>query len=196
MPAEGPSFGIAPAGTCTCRSFVSYQSGAAPSSSVRERDVRQRRLRRLAHHVTELTGERRAGSFRGRGSTPRTGRRRRTGVHASPVTTPISSERSSTSRRTFGAPSRSSTSFGGDRDLLLRSARRHAHGDLSEHRPDLALEVPHAGFVGVLADDPSERVDRDRRLLRRESVLRGAVAGSGTASRSRPSPARCSRAAR
>jgi len=34
-PAEGPSFGIAPAGTCTCRSCLARKSGEMPSSDAR-----------------------------------------------------------------------------------------------------------------------------------------------------------------
>jgi len=36
-PAEGPSFGTAPAGTCTCRSWSANQPGSTPSSPECER---------------------------------------------------------------------------------------------------------------------------------------------------------------
>src|SRR5881628_1192122 len=55
-PAEGPSFGIAPAGTWMWRSEVSQKSGAMPSGRVRAHPG-ERRLRRLLHDVAELAGQ-------------------------------------------------------------------------------------------------------------------------------------------
>ena len=56
-PADGPSFGIAPAGTWTWTSIEpSRSSGICSVARVRRR-VGQRRARRLLHHVAELAGE-------------------------------------------------------------------------------------------------------------------------------------------
>ena len=56
-PADGPSFGIAPAGTWTWRSCLSRNSASTPSSFACGADVAQRGARRLLHHVAELPGE-------------------------------------------------------------------------------------------------------------------------------------------
>ena len=56
MPADGPSFGIAPAGTCTWTSRSNTRSSIAEPVGVRPR-VRPRGARRLLHHVAELAGE-------------------------------------------------------------------------------------------------------------------------------------------
>ena len=37
MPADGPSFGMAPSGTCTCMSSLRLKSFGMPNSSARER---------------------------------------------------------------------------------------------------------------------------------------------------------------
>ena len=36
-PADGPSFGVAPSGTCTWMSFLSNMGGSMPKSMARER---------------------------------------------------------------------------------------------------------------------------------------------------------------
>ena len=56
-PADGPSLGIAPAGTWMCRSCLLRISGEMPSDTGLLADVAQRGARRLLHHVAELTGE-------------------------------------------------------------------------------------------------------------------------------------------
>ena len=56
-PADGPSFGIAPAGTWTCRSCLVSKSGAMPSRRLLPH-VAERRARGLLHDAAELTGQR------------------------------------------------------------------------------------------------------------------------------------------
>ena len=56
-PAEGPSLGIAPAGTCTCRSCFARKSGDIPELAGAGPHVTERRTRRLLHHVAELARE-------------------------------------------------------------------------------------------------------------------------------------------
>ena len=56
-PADGPSFGIAPAGMWTWMSVFSRKFSSMPSHLALRADERQRRLRRLLHHVAELAGE-------------------------------------------------------------------------------------------------------------------------------------------
>ena len=60
MPALGPSFGIAPAGTWTCRSWSANQSsaGRARARAACAAHVGQRRLGGLLHDVAELAGDR------------------------------------------------------------------------------------------------------------------------------------------
>ena len=59
-PADGPSFGIAPAGTWTCMSTLLEEVGRDAEAVGARADVAERRLRRLLHHVAELAGEREA----------------------------------------------------------------------------------------------------------------------------------------
>ena len=61
MPADGPSLGIAPAGTCRWNRRCVGSRVDAELVGVRLH-VRQRDLRRLLHHVAELAGEGEAGS--------------------------------------------------------------------------------------------------------------------------------------
>ena len=57
MPAEGPSFGIAPAGTCMWMSFFSNKSSGYGELRRLAPYVAQRSLGRFLHHVAELTGQ-------------------------------------------------------------------------------------------------------------------------------------------
>ena len=58
MPADGPSFGIAPSGMCTCTSRRRLKSFGDAELLGARAHVAHRRLRRLLHHVAELAGER------------------------------------------------------------------------------------------------------------------------------------------
>ena len=57
-PADGPSFGTAPAGTWMWMSQVLEEVGRDAEALGARADVAERRLRRLLHHVAELAGER------------------------------------------------------------------------------------------------------------------------------------------
>ena len=57
MPALGPSFGIAPAGTWTWNERSSNADSSMPSSLGVRAHVGERDARRLLHHVAELPGE-------------------------------------------------------------------------------------------------------------------------------------------
>jgi hypothetical protein len=117
-------------------------------------------------------------------------------VTARPFVSPISSDllaarcRGTSRRRArFGSVSR--------RDIELRLARDWPRGRPSRscgHRGDLALEVPDAGLLGVAVDDlriSASSVQVDVEVL--DAVRLGLLRASGTASRSRASPTRCSR---
>ena len=58
IPAEGPSFGTAPAGTCTWTSCSANQSAGSPSCSAWRANPGERGLRRLLHDLAELAGDR------------------------------------------------------------------------------------------------------------------------------------------
>ena len=53
---------------------------------------------------------------------------------------------------------------------LLGGALGDLHRDAAQGRADLALEVAHAGFARVVADDREERVVGDLGLLGGEAV--------------------------
>ena len=56
-PADGPSFGIAPAGTCTWISWRASSASSRPSSASRQRAKVSAACARLLHHVAELAGQ-------------------------------------------------------------------------------------------------------------------------------------------
>jgi hypothetical protein len=60
MPADGPSFGIAPSGMCTCTSVRRLKSRGMPKSSDARPQPAHRRLRGFLHDVAQLAGERQA----------------------------------------------------------------------------------------------------------------------------------------
>ena len=134
------------------------KSGSMPYAAGVRADPRQRRPRRLLHHVAELAGERQRRRRRACASPRRTARRRR------PASTPgrwprrACAVRSSTSSsRKRGAPSivvhrRRGVSV--DRRLVAFGA---APRDLAAERADLALEVADAGFARVAADHRAQR---------------------------------------
>ena len=150
MPALGPSFGIAPAGTWMWMSCSANQSSAVERSSRVAAHARERRLRRLLHHVAELAGERELARCRAsrvasmkRTSPP-------TGVHARPVATPGSLRAPPRLGWKRGRPSSSRTRGAVDVDLAaLASPSATRARDLAADRADLALEVAHAGLARV-----------------------------------------------
>ena len=66
-PADGPSFGTAPAGTWMWTSCFSNQSSVDAERLRVRAHPRERRLRRLLHHVAELAGQREVALARVRG---------------------------------------------------------------------------------------------------------------------------------
>ena len=66
-PAEGPSFGTAPAGTWMWTSCVANQSSGKPELRGVRAHPRERRLRRLLHHLAELARDRQLALARIRG---------------------------------------------------------------------------------------------------------------------------------
>ena len=150
-PADGPSFGIAPDGTCTCISAFLKKSGSMLYSlaCVRSHDSAARADSFITSpswpvSVSDPVPAIREASMNST-SPP-------TGVQARPIATPGSLVRSSiSSSRNFGAPSISTTTSG-----VISIGVFVAFGppprDLAAERPDLALQVPHARLAGVAAD--------------------------------------------
>ena len=185
-PADGPSFGTAPAGTWMCRSCDSSPSMSTPSSLGVAAHVRERRLRRLLHHVAELAGDLDAAFARhARGldeedvaadRRPREagGDAGNDGALGDFAEEPGLAEvlRRDRSRRR------------GARRFWRRFALRHLERERAAELRDLALELSHAGLARVVADDRAERfvgdrerpfADRVRRELLRDEVPLGDV---------------------
>ena len=156
-PADGPSLGIAPAGTWM------WMSCSANQSSPSRRDlfpvaahVGERRLRRLLHRVAELAGDRQLARARHRGRLDEedvaAGRRPgEPGCHAGSL---VRRRCSAKKRR---RPSSSRARLAGDPHLALRLALGDVAGDLAADRADLALQVADAGLARVLLDDRGQR---------------------------------------
>ena len=169
-PADGPSFGMAPAGTCRWISASRKKSPATPSSSAFARTHESAAC--ADSFITSpswpvsvsvpLPGIREA-------STKRTSPP--VGVHARPMATPGFFVRSSTSSsRNLGAPSSSTTSAGVTvTGCSWPSARRARH--LPAERGDLALEVPHARLARVAADHGAQRVVGEGDVLGGQAVV-------------------------
>ena len=87
-PADGPSLGIAPAGTWMCRSCLLRKSGGMPSVARLLADVAERRARRLLHDAAELTGEDQAGRRPASATASMKSTSPPASVHATPVATP------------------------------------------------------------------------------------------------------------
>ena len=150
-PAEGPSLGIAPAGTWMWMSLLSNSFCVDAEARGLALDQRQRRLRALLHHLAELPGQDEAALAGDAGRLD---------------------EQDVAADRRPGEPGRDAGDAGAHRHLALEPARpedlvqilgrdadlgRAALGDLhrgaAQRRADLALEVAHAGLARVVADD-------------------------------------------
>ena len=159
-PADGPSFGMAPDGTCTCISALLKKSGSMPYSRawVRSHDSAARADSFMTSpscpvSVSDPVPAMRDASMKST-SPP-------TGVQARPMATPGSLVRSSiSSSRNLGAPSSSHDDFGRDGDRRLVAFRAPPRG-LAAERADFALEIPDAGLARVAANDLAQRVGRE-----------------------------------
>ena len=177
-PAEGPSFGMAPSGTCRCRSTRSKNDSSIPSCRAWARTQREGGLGALLHHVAELAGERQAllaahlrgldvehlAAGRGPGEAGRDARDQGALVHLLLAHEVGRAQELLDLLGRDARPSRSTPS------ALLA-------GDLADDARDLALEVPQAGLARVLADQLHERVVAEGHLLGRRA--RGSRAGAG-----------------
>ena len=56
-PADGPSLGVAPSGTCTWMSFFSNSDGGMPKSMAARAHVGVGGLDRFLHHVAQVAGD-------------------------------------------------------------------------------------------------------------------------------------------
>ena len=87
-----------------------------------------------------------------------------TGVQARPVATPAVLVRSATSDSKRRAPRMSCTACS-SMSTLRRRAFGDPHGDIAQHRADLALQVADARFPGVVRDDLGQGAVADAHLL-------------------------------
>ena len=194
MPALGPSFGIAPAGTWTWNVASSKADSSMPSSCACARDVREGDAGRLLHHVAELARQDElAVRPLHRRSPRRRARRRRCRSRPGRSRRPASPSARPPPGRT--------------------SAGRARRGRASRSTATGASAVPDAIFVAVLRRTlpssrsswrtPASRVysattvsDQRRRRSRprpRAGRCARAAAARGSRARSRPSRRPCSR---
>ena len=167
-PAEGPSFGIAPAGTWTWMSLASNSAGSMPSPTARllTSDSAACALSRMTSPSCPvrirppLPGTRVASM--NRMSPP-------TGVQASPVATPGMLVRILTSpsnRRGPRIACRSSASI----VTCVGAALGDLHRGAAQGRADLAFEIAHPGLARVAANDFVDRRVGQLGLLGLEAV--------------------------
>ena len=169
MPADGPSLGMAPAGTWMWSVFFSNVSRGMPRLPGVRPDPGECGTSGLAHHLTQLAGEDElllalhAGDLDG-----------------DDVTTDL---RDHETRRGPGLVLRLQLAvleaLGAQvldqllvvDDGLALATFRHLAGDLAHHVGDLALQVPHAGLMGVRLDQRDHRLVGDLHVLRLEAVV-------------------------
>ena len=175
-PADGPSLGIAPAGTWMWRSCLAQEIGRDAELARLLADVAERRARRLLHDAAELTGQ---GQL--------AGARHQRGFDEEHVAAGLGPGHAGGDARARGAervlrpePRRPEIGFDlarvDDRRVVRR--RRDPRRDLARDRADLPLERPHAGFARVFRDHPPQRVVGDRAAGRRCSPFSSSCRGT------------------
>ena len=192
MPALGPSFGIAPAGTCTWNERFSNAFGSTPSSSACERTYES--AMRADSFITSPSWPVSMSSVPPSievASTNSTSPP--VPVTASPVATPGTAVRSAASWNTFWRPSASRTTSMSTTTGGSTSAGRDLRRRLAEDLAELTLELADAGLARVLGDHRLEHVVVDRRPRPRAARCARAGAATGSRVRSRSSRRSCSR---
>ncbi len=198
-PADGPSLGTAPAGTCRWNRVPSNAVGVDAELLGVRAHVRQRDRRRLLHDVAQLTGEGQA--LTGPGSA-----RHRGGLDEQDVAAHAGdgqAGRHARDRRALGRleeelrPAQPAPHALGvvDHDGRRALAARDRRGDLAQQLAQLPLEVPDPGLTGVVGDDDLQRVLGDGDLGGVQPVALQLAAPAGGRGRWPPSRPRCSRRA-
>ena len=190
-PADGPSLGIAPAGTCRWTVVRSNTPGSIPSSRGVRPDEREGRLGALPHHVAQHPGQDQPlVAARHAASPRRTARRRPTGSRRgrSPRRAGRSARRPR--RRTGAARGRSTTLSARQRAPARCAPSAISRATFRQSGGDLPVQVPHARLAGVPADDraAAPRPSNDE-LVRAAGRGRPAAWAPGSARRSGPSRA-------
>ena len=163
-------------------SAASVVPGLSPSSSRCASHERQRDLRRLLHHVAELTGQGQAGLA--------VHHRRLDEQHVTAGTGDREPRRDARRRRALRglgeelrpAEQRADV-VGVDDDRRLGVAGRDLRRDLAQHLAELTLEVADAGLARVVGDDEPQRVVGDARPRPRSGRGSCAAAARGGAGR-------------
>ena len=164
IPADGPSFGMPPAGTWMCRVFCSNTSRWIPSSAAWAR-VHDRPARADSRMTSPSWPVRMKSSRPSIRVTSMATTSPPTSVTTRPIADPVWSSASSSPYSKRCGPSRSASFFGVDDGLAL-AALGDLPGDLAHDVRELALEVPDAGLVGVRADELGHRLVGDLDVLR------------------------------
>ena len=174
MPAEGPSFGMAPSGTCTCRSRVAIEI-AGQAEAVRARaNVRHGGLRRFLHHVAEFAGERQLalaiddGGFRAENRAANFG----------PSQAGDQSHFALFMRQRVAELDDAQEVvdvLAGDGDGIVLAFLHDLAGDFAADVADFALQIAHASFAGVGADEPGDGFIGELDVLFRQAGVRASA---------------------
>ena len=168
-PADGPSLGIAPAGTWMCNVFFSNISRVIPSSDAFAR-IQDRAARADSRMTSPSWPVRMKSSLPSILVTSTATTSPPTSVTTRPVAEPVWSSASSSPYSQRGRPEEVLELLEVDDGLAL-AAFRHRAGDLAHDVRDLALEVPDAGLLGVGLDELDHRLVGDLDVLRLEAVV-------------------------
>ena len=193
IPADGPSFGTAPAGTWMWTSCSENQSSVEAQLLRVRAHPRERGLRRLPHHVAELSGDRERALARVRGrldeeDVAADGRVGEAGGDPGLGGALARVGREAARPEPLAGPG-----------LVDLDARRAVLGDLARRLAaqvgDSPFEVADARLARVLADDDAQDVVAGSRAAPRSGRAPRAASARGTCARSRASRPRCSRRA-
>ena len=167
MPAEGPSFGMAPAGTCTCTSQVSKYFGVEVEFRCVCLEVLQCNHRALLHHVSQVSSE---GQFAlsahharlNEKDVPASRRPRQPCDHTCDLVAFVALFFVRGSQNVYQF-------FRRNLKCLCFTLHGHLHGSVADHFGDALVQSTHATFVGVLGTDFLQGLVRDLNLFFRDA---------------------------
>ena len=168
-PADGPSLGVAPAGTWMWSVCFSKTSRSIPSSAACDR-IQDSAARADSRITSPSWPVRMKSSLPSMSVTSIATTSPPTSVTTRPVAEPVWSSASSSPYSKRGGPRYSSSLRDVDHGLAL-AALGHRPRDLAHDVGELALEVPDAGLVRVGLDELGEDLVRDLHVLGLEPVV-------------------------